>query len=161
MPSDGTLSFGPSSDTDAPTYGQIAHAKDNITTKADAQSNQIIIKKLVPSGTHTLYSNNAGTAEIIIPAKGMISFSIQLAALENGAGNGTYLHAYGAAKDNGGGGAIIGTVTYITIAEDTAGLHSMAVTCPGGGILRIQGRNNSQVSTNFVCFVRYTQTLFP
>jgi hypothetical protein len=92
----------------------------------------------------------------------MISFSIQLAALEQGNSNGTYIHAYGAARDNGAGGVIIGgSVTYITIAEDTAGLHSMAVTCPGGGILRIQGRNNSATDANFVCFVRYTQTLFP
>jgi hypothetical protein len=89
----------------------------------------------------------------------MISFSAQLSVLENGVANGTYIHAYGAARDSGGGGTIIGAVTYITIAEDTVGLHSMAVSCPGGGILRIQGRNNSPIDANFVCFVRYTQTI--
>jgi hypothetical protein len=110
-----------------------------------------------------LYSDTALTSsvEILIPAKGMISFSIQLAALDNGATEGTYIHAYGAARDNGAGGVIIGAVTYITIAEDTVGLHSMDVSCPGSGILRIRGRNNSQTDANFVCFVRYTQTLFP
>jgi hypothetical protein len=159
MPSDGTLSFGPSTDTNAITYGQIAHAKDNISIQADAQTNQVILKALVPSGTRTLYSNSGSTAEILIPANGMISFSAQLSVLENGSANGTYIHAYGAAKSNAGG-TIIGAVTYITIAEDTVGLHSMAVTCPGAGVLRIQGRNNSALEAKFVCFVRYTQTLF-
>jgi hypothetical protein len=180
MPSDGTLSFGPATDTDALVYGQIAHAKDNIATQADAQTNQIILKGSVPPAfIATLTSDSAGSAQIRIPVgsalTGVISFRVQLVAMENSANAYTSHLVYeGLAKATSTTATLVSSPVFTNPAEENPGLHELKFSTTGSGsssaFLVIEGINNSGTGgpfggppgrpANFVVYVRYTQTVF-
>jgi len=168
MPSDGTLSFGPASDTNPISYGQIAHAKNNISTQGDAQTSQIILKANVNPGSGTLQHPDAsGSSQLYIPINGVIAFEIHIVVLEYiGGNNASFFKVEGAAKNIGGSPAIVGTTTTIIISEDTPGTHQIINVLTGGSgvssYLKIEVKNNSTIGmpAKFVAYVRYTQTLF-
>ena len=90
---------------------------------------------------------------------------MQLVALEvSGAFNASFFTAIGAAKNiNGSPSLITGAFTYISGTEDTPNTHQILSIGVGGGgsgaYLSIEVKTNGGKS-NFVAYVRYTQTLF-
>jgi hypothetical protein len=159
-PTAGTLLLGPSTDNDALTYGQIAHAKGNIANKADAQTNQIILKNVVNVGNGVLYSNpSSSSGQIEVPLGGMLALEMQIAILESTTNNATYLQLFGAAINPSGTAAIVGGVTKIVVAESASGIHDVNVSV-SGSYLVVEAINAGNDKANFVCYVRYTQTLF-
>ena len=162
-PTAGTLLLGPSTDNDALTYGQIAHAKGNISTKADAQTNQIILKNTVSVGNGVLYSNPlSSSGQIEVPLGGVLALEMQIVVLESTSNNATYLQLFGAAINPSGTAAIVGGftgVTKIIAAESVAGMHDVNVSV-SGSYLVVEAINAGNTAANFVCYVRYTQTLF-
>ena len=170
-----TLSFGPSSDTLAISYGQIAHAKDNILVQGDAQTNQIILKANINPGAAGIlaFTDTTGSNRLLIPVDGVIAFEIHIVVLEYpNNNNASFFKVMGAAKNIGGTPAIVGTSTLITISEDSPGLHQIN---PGGTVfppvlvggsgsasyiyMEIKNASNTD-KAKFVAYVRYTQTLF-
>jgi hypothetical protein len=178
------LSFGPSTDTDPISYGQIAHAKDNISQKGDAQTNQIILKASVSSGSvGELYSElGSNISGLLIPVNGVIGFEMQLVAMEvSGDHRSTFTTLLGTAKNTAASPQLIGWDYYST--PDFNGTHSNT---PNISIFEqntqnvIHTINNISVSgtgtssylkievevdrdaepSNFVAYVRYTQTIF-
>ena len=180
-PSDGTLSFGPATDTDAITYGQIAHAKDNLSVQGDAQTNQIILKAIVGAGgaSAVLTSDSGGGAQIQIPVgtalAGVISFRVQLVAMENSANSYvSHLVYEGIAKVTAGSSTLVSGPVGTNPVEENPGLHDLIFSTTGSGAsgayLVIEAVNKSGTGgpfggppgrpAKFVAYVRYTQTIF-
>ena len=79
--------------------------------------------------------------------------------LESTSNNATYLQLFGAATNPTGTATIVGGVTKIIAAESVAGMHDVNVTV-SGSYLVVEAINAGNTAANFVCYVRYTQTLF-
>lgn len=189
------LSFGPSTDTDPISYGQIAHAKDNISQKGDAQTNQIILKAQVagvarpgvPTTAELFSELGTSITGLKIPVYGVIGFEIQLVAMEVSQDHlSTFITALGSAKNvYVSGGQTVpsmigwdyystpqfnGTHSYtpnISIFDEiptNTPLHSINnISVAGTGTsayLKIEVDNYSNAASNFVAYVRYTQTIF-
>ena len=145
-----------------------------MVTKGDAQTNQIILRKQITTAGGVLRTSSSGD-NLLIPLDGMIGFEIQLVALETtGRFNyATFITVFGAAKNIGGTPTMIGTWDYYarsaggggpSVLEDSSNIHSIqSINVSGTGAssyLIIEVNNNTQETSNFVAYVRYTQTLF-
>ena len=128
-----------------------------ISVPGDAQSSQIVLSGTASGAGSTLLLS--GGSSIAIPVYGVIGFEAHFVA-SNSVGTSTFLKFEGAAKNWGGTSSFVDNLTTIVVAEDVQDLHQVKI---GISVDKVTFTftNYSDLPSNAVCYVRYTQTTFP
>jgi len=116
---------------------------------------------IIPNSSHDfLYANYpTNTVQISLISKAVMAFSAQIIARSNVSGYTSHFEIKSTFSNFTPPAHIVGSPTYITIAEDITNDIVPAITITTGGEINLDMKNyNSTEDYQCVCYVRYTET---